>query len=193
MRQRCGRRDPTPSRDRSRLAGSGASAGSNRDLQEERATAGGFEGGGGATPRQSANVQHRVCWLVHLSVAKPAPWGTRENVPPGIARNSLDRAVTVNLIGLLAASPANREERPATPSRFDEGGALCRAPVSPNFGPVTPPRGLDAPALEPEGVSVHSIQWRLRVQVDRCIDEPPPTPHREHPSLSAPSDRESRP
>ena len=44
MRQRCGRRDSTPSRDRSRLAGSGASAGSNRDLQGERATAGGSKG-----------------------------------------------------------------------------------------------------------------------------------------------------
>ena len=34
-------------------------------------------------------------------MAKPATRGTRENVPPGIARNSLDRAVTTELAGLI--------------------------------------------------------------------------------------------
>ena len=73
-----GRQDSTPmpeerldpfkgSPERGRVKGRGL----NRDLQGA-GNRGGFEGGGGAPPRQSANVLHRPGWLRHLSVPEPA-------------------------------------------------------------------------------------------------------------------------
>ena len=50
----------------------------------ERCRSGGFPGGskgGGSTPRQSANVLHRVCWLSHLSVAQASAAAAREDTP----------------------------------------------------------------------------------------------------------------
>ena len=49
----------------------------------------------------------------------------------GTARNSLGRAVAGNLPGLLAASHTNGRERPAADYASGDGGALCRAPISP--------------------------------------------------------------
>jgi len=92
-----------------------------------RADFGGIEGGA-VPPLVSLRVIHGVCWLVHLSVAKPATRGTRENIPPGIARNSLGRTIVGKLPGLLAATLTDNE---------GVGGAPCRAAV---FGPTSTPR-----------------------------------------------------
>lgn len=58
-----------------------------------------------------------------------------QRTPPkrhsGTARNSLGQAVAGNLFGLLAASHANGWERPAADHASGDGGALCRAPISP--------------------------------------------------------------
>lgn len=88
------------------------------------------------------DVQRRVCWLVHLSVAKPATRGTRENVPPGIARNSLGRTIVRKLPGLLAATLTDNE---------GEGDALCRAPHSTRPIPLGDPRFVDlGPSCGPQ-------------------------------------------
>ena len=66
-------------------------------------------------------------------MAKPATQGTRENVPPGIARNSLDRAVAGKLPGLFAARLKHDEDvTPALPAERP-GFALPVTPREPEI------------------------------------------------------------
>ncbi|MYC91246.1 MAG: hypothetical protein F4X15_07205 [Gemmatimonadetes bacterium] len=60
-------------------------------------------------------------------MAKPATRGTRENVPPGIARNSLDRAVAGKLLGLLVASLMDGEGDGQPVVSLCDARARCRA------------------------------------------------------------------
>ncbi|MDE2980750.1 MAG: hypothetical protein OXU74_06085, partial [Gemmatimonadota bacterium] len=76
-------------------------------------------------------------------MAKPATRGTRENVPPGIARNSLGRAVTGKVHHLVVAGLKDND---------GEGDALSRAPHSTRPIPLGDPSssiwgdGVDAPS-----------------------------------------------
>ncbi|MDE2878448.1 hypothetical protein [Candidatus Palauibacter soopunensis] len=71
----------------------------------------------------ASRVQHGVGWLLHRNVGQPALGGAARNASPGIARNSLDRAVSGKLPGLVVASLADGE---------DDGGALCEARLRPD-------------------------------------------------------------
>jgi len=105
----------------------------------------GFRGieGGRSTPRHSRSVQHCVGWLTDLKAVSQPRGDIRENVPPGIGRNSLDRnsldrAVAANLVGLLAARPANGEERPAPHHASVKAALSAAARVPPTRTPREP-------------------------------------------------------
>ena len=86
----------------------------------ERCRSGGFPGGskgGGSTPRQSANVKHRVGWLTDLNSRKPALGGAAET------------ASRAN--GLEQCPPGRRGQHPR--ASFD--GLAVRLPVANHADP----------------------------------------------------------
>jgi len=103
----------------------------------ERCRSGGFPGGskgGGSTPRQSANVLHRVGWLTTSNGRKPAP----ANAPKrqsGTARNSRDRIVAGKLPGLVVCGRMGDEGEVRSPWRSR------RSPTAHRFHPTRTPRG----------------------------------------------------
>ena len=129
----------------------------------------GFEGGR-QPPSPARRVIRRVSWLVHLSVAKPATRGTRENVPPGIARNSLDRAVAGKLPGLFAARLKHDEDvTPALPAERP-GFALpvpLGNPRSTTWGDSTARRCPEMPPKRPSRPVAGSNQ--LPAAAYRCV------------------------
>ena len=90
----------------------------------------------------------------------------RKNVPPGIARNSLDRTVAANLVGFLAASAANGKERRAPHHAFGDGGALCRAAVSAYLYPRSPQiRPASGSGVQARAVKLRGGPWTARSSV----------------------------
>ena len=85
-----------------------------RTLPERRFTGG--SKGGGSTPRQSANVLHRVGWLTDHNSRKPALGGAAETASQGIARNSTHRASAGKLLGLSVAKLKDGEDDGRSPS-----------------------------------------------------------------------------
>ena len=114
-----------------RLEPFGQAAGSRTTLTANAAGAG-FSGGiegGRSTPRQSANVLHRVGWLTTLNGRQPALGDGAETASRGTVRNSVHRTVAGKLPGLLADRLKDGED--ATP-----GAPLPR----PGFHPTRTPR-----------------------------------------------------
>ncbi len=96
-----------------------------------RASARAFPGGskgGGSTPRQSANVLHRVGWLTDLKSVQPALGGAAENASQAAVRSSVHRAVAGKLAGLSVAGLTDGEGN-GRPSHLpgDSGGSLPTA------------------------------------------------------------------
>jgi len=104
-----------------------------------------------ASPRTCGVWPRGVCCLRPLK-SLASLCGGRRNTAPGIARNRLDRAVTGNLLGLLAAIPANGEERPAPhhASVMVALSAANRFPPYPPYPSVTRDRRSQA-ILQPVG------------------------------------------
>jgi len=90
-----------------------------------------------ASPRTCGVWPRGVCCLRPLK-SLASLCGGRRNTAPGIARNRLDRAVTGNLLGLLAAIPANGEERPAPHHASVKAALSAAARVPPTRTPREP-------------------------------------------------------
>ena len=97
------------------------------------------------------------------------------NTSPGTARNTLGRAVSGNLPGLVVASHTNGRERPAADHASGDGGALCRAPISPYPIPLGDPEIVDLRRSEtlsgwysvtPSGSSCAATAWAAARQLD---------------------------
>ena len=99
-----------------------------------RCRSGGSPGGskgGGSTPRQSANVLHRVCWLPTRNSRKPALGGAAETASQSTVRSSVHRAVAGKLRGLSIADLKDGEGDGRPRHLPGDSGALCRPPFSP--------------------------------------------------------------
>ena len=97
----------------------------------ERCRSGGVSGGskgGGSTPRQSANVLHRVCWLAHNNSGPSQPGERPRNAP---ARRPRRR------------SPDRSGQAPPPPGRGPHGTARWKATTS------SPPTTALPPARPP--------------------------------------------
>ena len=100
----------------------------------ERCRSGGFSGGiegGRSTPRQSANVLHRVGWLTDLKSVQPALGGAAETASQSTVRSSVHRAVAGKLLRLLVEGLTDGEGDGRPRHLPAASGALCRPPFSP--------------------------------------------------------------
>ena len=87
--------------------------------------------GGDATPRQSANVLHRVGWLTDHNSRKPALGGAAETASQSTVRSSVHWADAVKLRGLSVASLKDGEGGGRRRHLLGDSGDLCRPPFSP--------------------------------------------------------------
>ena len=92
-------------------------------------------GRGGGAPRQSANVQHRVCWLTDLKeVSQPS---AKPPKPPLRARSGATSTGPSRASSPASRSPVSRTAGATGDPRHlpGESGALCRPPFSPYLYP----------------------------------------------------------
>ncbi len=98
-----------------------------RTLPERRFSGG--SKGGGSTPRQSANVKHRVGWLTDLKSVQPALGGAAETASQSTVRSSVHRAVAGKLLRLLVEGLTDGEGDGRPRHLPGDGSALCGPPL----------------------------------------------------------------